>query len=167
MIAAIIVAAVVLSLALWEAAEKLAAALREATNGATERVCDAIGEAAKGTDLSYRSRMIPAEVGTQLAYVLETDNGVEIDYAPVLAFVEGEGGEIWSPLAFLKGDLQAHVYSASIYSTSKVASARVLLPGESLSDEECAEIKKQYAEWVELDKELAAKRTLSGVPEYP
>jgi hypothetical protein len=80
------------------------------------------------------SRTIAAEPGTQLAYVFLTNNILEIGYAPVLSFIEV--GASWEPLAILQGE--PRVCDCFV--------ERVLMPGESLTDKECAEMKQRYAE---------------------
>jgi hypothetical protein len=155
MITSIVFGMVILAFALWDAARRLGEALQEAVEGAIEKLRETRSDELAKANLGHRSRMSPAEAGTRLVYVDETRNELEIVYAPVLAFVEGEGGNFWCPLALLKDDPYARIYSGSTVPLYKVHNARVLLPGESLSDHECSEMMKRYREEVELDRQLA------------
>jgi hypothetical protein len=83
-----------------------------------------------------------------VAYVFKTKNYFfEIGYAPVVAFVE-RNESYWAPLAVIDG--QPHVCGCII--------ERVLLAGESLTEQECADMKHRYADEYPGEVKFAAEQ---------
>ncbi len=87
---------------------------------------------------------VPAPPGTRLAYVSELTGEPEIHYAPVLAFVESAAGS-WSelvPIGFARHSLGLRIHPEKYYCV-----VRLLLPGETLTDDEIRHAWHDYAIW--------------------
>lgn len=123
-----------IGLALIAAASNLGDSIRSHANSQTA-IAETI-EKLVPDRISQPSRTIVAQPGTRLAYVHFSENGLEVVYAPVLAFIET--WTVWEPFALIGG---APHKSSQCYGGSE----RVLAPGQSLTDKECSELKEHYA----------------------
>jgi hypothetical protein len=132
MVTAIWAIGLMVSLALIVAASNLREAITGGVESATA-IAEAIEKLAPDR-IPHPSRSITAEPGTRLAYVFTTNNGLEVGYASVLAFVET--WTVWEAFAIVEGKPRC---------SDSWNFERVLAPGESLTAEECTEMKQRYA----------------------
>lgn len=122
-------AAAILAIGVQWAADRLAERLSdkvEAISEAIQTLSETIATPPR------RTRTIAAASGTRLAYLVETNDEVQIAYTPVLAFVESDNS-LWEPLVVIEG--KPWVRDVDHFND------RVLLPGESLTDEQCLGMK--------------------------
>lgn len=149
-ITAAVVLGVIVAIGVQWAADRLAAGLSDKLDAIYEglnEISEAVAEPTP-TYVPRPTRTITAERGTRLAYVFETkDRLFEIAYAPVLAFVETYNENSWDPLALIEGSAQVRDCSVE----------RVLLPGQSLTEQECIEMKQRYADENPVEVPLAAQ----------
>jgi len=129
-----------------------ASTVRDAIKDAVDSVAEAIENAAPADHTPRPTRTVAAEPGTRLAYILKGKASIEIGYAPVLAFVES-AGTAWQALAIVKGKL--YLDDGFI--------DRVLLPGESVTDEEATEMKQTYIEVYPAEVRFLTEQTKSNV----
>jgi hypothetical protein len=151
LVTAAVLLGVIIAIGVQWAADRLAGGLSdkiEAISAGLAEVSEAVGGLAESIRSPHPTRTVASEPGTRVAYVFKTKNySFEIGYAPVLAFVE-RNETYWGPLALIDG--QPRICDCII--------ERVLLTGESLTEQECAEMKSRYADEYPVEVKFAAQQ---------